>query len=235
MPDASDAGPAVPAAPPIVDVQFPARRALLESYAGILATDGVRRGLLGPREVDRLWERHLLNCAVLAPLIEPSAAVADVGSGAGLPGLVLAIVRPDLAVTLIEPLLRRTTFLLETIDRLELPNAVVRRSRAESCPDLFATFDVVTARAVAPLDRLVGWALPLLRVGGRLLALKGANAGAEVAAAGPRLDRLQVRSVTVRGCGQESVDPTTSVVEITAGVSRRPGWRAGGGERQCFT
>ncbi len=139
----------------------------------LLATHGVERGLLGPREVPRLWERHLLNCAVLEPLIPADAAgLCDVGSGAGLPGLVLAALRPDLAVTVLEPLLRRTTFLTEAVDALGLTRVEVLRGRAEDWAGR-RTWPVVTARAVAPLDRLAGWCLPLLTPGGLLLALKG--------------------------------------------------------------
>ena len=153
----------------------------LVAFTEILSTDGVERGLIGPREVDRLWDRHILNCAVAATAVSRETTVVDVGSGAGLPGIVWAIVRPDLEVICVEPLLRRVNFLTETITRLDLTNRVqVRRGRAE---DLAGEIQapVVTARAVAPLERLVGWTMPLVAPGGELLALKGAAAEAEVA------------------------------------------------------
>jgi 16S rRNA (guanine527-N7)-methyltransferase len=207
--------PSVPPVPDVAREHFAEHLPALEHYAAVLADAGVVRGLIGPREVDRLWERHLLNCAVVAPAIAPARRVADVGSGAGLPGLVLAILLPEVEVTLLEPMLRRAGFLQETIDVLGLTNVRVRRDRAEQCPDLHGSFDVVTARAVAPLDRLAGWVLPLVAPGGRLLALKGASAADEVAAARLRLDRSGVARVVVRGYGLGIVDPPTTVVEIT--------------------
>ncbi|MFD0683951.1 16S rRNA (guanine(527)-N(7))-methyltransferase RsmG [Actinomadura fibrosa] len=187
-----------------------------ERYAAFLADAGVERGLIGPREADRLWDRHLINCAVVAEAIPDGAEVVDVGSGAGLPGVVLAIVRPDLKVTLLEPLLRRTTFLNECVDLLGLSNVEVRRGRAEeAAKDL--SVDVVTARAVAPLDRLAGWALPLLRPGGELLALKGERAAAELAEAGPVLERFGVRTTELLQVGRGMVDPPTTLVRVVAG------------------
>lgn len=151
----------------------------LVAYAGLLAHVAVPRGLLGPAEVDRLWERHLFNCAWVAELIPRAARVADLGSGAGLPGVVLALVRPDLTVDLVDAQLRRVRFLTEVVDRLGLSGVRVRQARAEEHRP--GDYDVVTARALAPLDRLAGWSLPWLRPGGRLLALKGRRAADEVA------------------------------------------------------
>lgn len=163
---------------------FGARLDLATRFAYQLADAGVVRGLLGPREVPRLWTRHLLNCATLSGYLPADARVVDVGSGAGLPGLVLAIARADLQVDLVEPMLRRATFLQETVHLLGLQDSVrVHRGRAEE-PSTRRTVggsDWVTARAVAPLDRLVTWCLPLLAGGGRLLALKGQSAPDEVA------------------------------------------------------
>jgi len=188
---------------------------LAERYAEFLADAGVIRGLIGPREVDRLWERHLINCAVVAEMVPQGATVIDLGSGAGLPGLVLAIARPDLSVTLLEPLLRRTKFLTEAVELLELENVEVHRARAEEVAGDYQV-DVVTARAVAPLDRLVGWALPLLRFGGELLALKGERAAQELADAEPVLKRFGVRTAELHRLGQGKVDPPTTIVRVVA-------------------
>ncbi|WP_030163265.1 16S rRNA (guanine(527)-N(7))-methyltransferase RsmG [Spirillospora albida] len=187
-----------------------------ERYAAFLAGAGVERGLIGPREADRLWERHLLNCAVVSEAVPAAARVVDIGSGAGLPGIVLAIVRPDLEVTLIEPLLRRTTFLDECVAMLGLGNVTVRRARAEDVADEFAV-DVVTARAVAPLERLAGWALPLLRSGGELLALKGERAAGELDEARPVLERFGVRETELLQVGRGMVEPPTTLVRVVAG------------------
>lgn len=178
----------------------------------MLATDGVRRGLLGPREVPRLWQRHLLNCAVVQELIPHGVTVVDVGSGAGLPGLPLALARPDLQVVLVEPLARRATFLTQVVSELGM-GVQVRRARAE---DMVGSLQapVVTARAVAPLHRLVRWCLPLADPGGRLLAIKGQSVAAEI-----DRDRAEVRRAggiverSVR-CGIEVVEPATTVVIV---------------------
>lgn len=165
----------------------------LDAYADLLATMGVERGLIGPREVPRLWQRHLLNCAVVAMadgLIPTGASVIDVGSGAGLPGLVWALTRPDLRLTLLEPLQRRWVFLTEAVAQFDLGDRVeVVRGRAED-RRLGLRAPVVTARAVAPLERLAGWTLPLAAPGGVVLAIKGADVAAEIAAAGPVLARF---------------------------------------------
>ena len=205
--------------------RYPDAEHLLSRYAELLATDGVVRGLIGPREVARLWSRHLANCAVLEELVPAGSLVADVGSGAGLPGLPLALVRPDLRVVLVEPLLRRATFLSEAVAALGLDDRVeVVRGRAEEQSSM--AVDVVTARAVAPLDRLAGWTLPLARVGGILLALKGDGAADEVAASAAALERLGGGQIEVLTCGTGVVEPPTTVVKVvrlTAG--RRKGSR----------
>ena len=162
---------------------FGSRLPVAQRFAELLAHDGIVRGLIGPREADRIWERHLLNCAVLTDLLPDRAHVVDVGSGAGLPALVLAIRRPDLSVDAVEPLERRCAFLREAVDSLDLTDRVrVVRGRAEQqeVRALVGNADWVTARAVAPLDQLVRWCLPLLRAGGTLLALKGRRAAAEL-------------------------------------------------------
>jgi 16S rRNA (guanine527-N7)-methyltransferase len=195
---------------------FPDRLPLAEAYAGLLITDGVLRGLIGPREAPRIWERHLINCAVMSEMIPIGASVVDVGSGAGLPGIVLAVARPDLTITLVEPLARRTAFLSEAVTALGLDATVtVVRGRAEDLaggPPVAA--DVVTARAVAPLDRLAGWCLPLAAVGGRLLALKGASAADEVAEHRAAITRLGGSDPAITLCGVGVIEPPTTVVEI---------------------
>ena len=189
---------------------FVGRLPLAEQYVDLLTSAGVERGLIGPREVPRIWERHVMNCAVVVPRVPMGATVADVGSGAGLPGLVWAIARPDLHMTLIEPLLRRTTFLEEAVEALGLDHVTVVRARAE---DVNETFDVVTARAVAPLEKLAGWCLPLVRPGGVLLALKGRTAQEEVASSRVSLHKMGATDIVVSSHGDLRV-PTT-VVEVT--------------------
>lgn len=187
-----------------------------ETFAGLLAGPGVVRGLLGPREVPRIWDRHLLNCAVVAEAVPVGVRLVDIGSGAGLPGLVLAIVRPDIRVTLLEPLLRRTVFLQECVESLKLDNVEVLRGRAEE----FAgkrEFDVVSARAVAPLDRLLKWSIPLLREGGELLAMKGERAAEELADAGPQLRASGVRTAELVSVGHGKVEPPATLIRVVAG------------------
>lgn len=179
-------------APPSAVARFGSATPLAERYAGWLAGPGVERGLIGPREVDRIWQRHLLNCAVLDDYVPAGSGVCDLGSGAGLPGVVLALLRPDCPVVLLEPLLRRATFLEQVVEDLQLAGVTVVRARAEEYGRSQPSHDVVVARAVAPLHRLVGWAMPLLRPGGTLLAQKGAQAAAELTDAGPVLDRWSV-------------------------------------------
>ena len=162
---------------------FGPQLALAQTYARLLVTDGIAHGLLGPREAERIWPRHLVNSAVVADLLPPSVQVVDIGSGAGLPGLPIAIRRPDLSVVLVEPMLRRTRFLESAVAELALAARVsVLRGRADD-PEIVRALGGslwIVARAVAPLDRLVKWCLPLLGPGGRLLAIRGAGAGAEV-------------------------------------------------------
>lgn len=196
----------------------------LQTYADILASDGVDHGLIGPREVPRLWTRHILNCAVVADpaldLVPPSVRVADVGSGAGLPGLVWAIARPDLEIVLIEPLLRRSGFLTAATESLGLTDRVtVLRGRAEDLvrQATWQSVQVVTARAVAGLEKLLPWTIPLLADGGRLVALKGSSAAQEVADAAALAQSLGVIDLQVTTCGAGVVDPATTVVIGTRG------------------
>lgn len=161
---------------------FGSRLPLAQKYHDSLATDGSTRGFIGPREVPRLWERHLINCAVVAEVMPQNATLIDVGSGAGLPGIPLAIARPDLTITLIEPLLKRSTYLSEVVDLLSLDNVTVIRGRAEEGPVKKAVkgADIVTSRAVAPLGKLAKWSLPLVRKGGEMIALKGSSVHEEL-------------------------------------------------------
>jgi 16S rRNA (guanine527-N7)-methyltransferase len=185
------------------------RLSVVDRYARALSDQGVLRGLLGPREVPRLWERHILNSAAVAPLLPTRGVVVDLGSGAGLPGVVLACLRPDLSFVLVEPMLRRCTWLQEVTGSVGLKNVEVRRARAEELAgELLA--DAVTARAVAPLDRLASWALPLCRQGGELLALKGDRAEEELEAARPQLRALG---------GDDGVIVRTSVVPEVASTA----------------
>ncbi|MCY9786629.1 16S rRNA (guanine(527)-N(7))-methyltransferase RsmG [Nocardiopsis sp. EMB25] len=211
---AEEPGAVPPAPPTAAEAVFGDTLPKARRYAELLADDGVRRGLIGPREVPRLWERHLINCAVVEELLPEGAEVVDIGSGAGLPGLVLALLRPDIRVTLLEPLLRRTVFLNEAVETLGLANVVVRRGRAEEAHGELYT-DFVTARAVAPLPRLAGWALPLLRKGGSLLALKGEQAEAELVAARDDVAKLRPSECDVIRVGRGKVDPATTVVRVT--------------------
>jgi 16S rRNA (guanine527-N7)-methyltransferase len=204
----------LPPPPAEADAVFGDALAKARRYVELLATDGVTRGLIGPRETSRLWDRHLLNCAPVAELLPDSGELVDIGSGAGLPGIVIAMLRPSLHVVLLEPLLRRSVFLEECVSTLDLPNATVLRSRAEEKAAAGITADVATARAVAPLDRLVGWAAGLLRPGGELLAIKGQSAAAELEAAESVLSRLGVQSAEVLQAGHGSVISATTIVRV---------------------
>jgi 16S rRNA (guanine527-N7)-methyltransferase len=187
-----------------------------EQYARLLAGPGVIRGLLGPREVPRLWSRHLLNCAAIVGLVPRPATLVDLGSGAGLPGIVLALLLPDVEVTLLERMERRAAFLGECVAELNLGNARVCRATAEDVAGKMAA-DVVTARAVAPLERLAALAAGVARPGGLILAIKGAAAEEEVTRARPVLRRLGVRDVNVVRAGGGKVDRAATVVRMIAG------------------
>jgi len=212
--DAGPAGQRGPIPPEAALVFGPALPAAAR-YAELLATEGVIRGLIGPRETDRLWDRHLLNCAVVAELLPVRGQLVDIGSGAGLPGIALALVRPALHVVLLEPLLRRSVFLTECVAELGLENVTVLRARAEDKQAVASiAADVATARAVAPLDRLARLAAGLLRPGGQLLAIKGQSAADELEAAKPVLLRLGVRSAEVLQAGHGMVVSATTVVRV---------------------
>lgn len=190
---------------------FGDRIELARAFTANLAAQGEERGLIGPLELPRLWTRHVLNSAIAAPLFHGSAA--DVGSGAGLPGLVLAIARPDVSWTLIEPMERRIAWLSEQVSELGLSNATVLRARAEEVPA--GQFDVVTARAVSALRTLLPWTAPLVRDGGELVLLKGQNAEAEIDAAAKPLKKFKVTDVRVEVLGEGVLADTTRVVRGT--------------------
>ncbi|MGV0644066.1 16S rRNA (guanine(527)-N(7))-methyltransferase RsmG [Mycolicibacterium sp. XJ2546] len=203
----------VSAAPAAAEALFGGAVETAQRYAEALAGAGVERGLIGPREVDRLWERHLLNSAAVGELIEPDANVADIGSGAGLPGIPLALARPDLRVTLVEPLLRRSEFLAEMIVELALDVRVVRgRAEEATVRRQVAEMDVVVSRAVASLDKLTKWSMPLLRVDGRMLAIKGERAEEEVRDHRRAMTAQGAADVRVIKCGADFVDPPATVV-----------------------
>lgn len=198
---------------------YGARLDVAREYWRILATDGIDHGLMGPREVPRLWDRHILNCAVIGELMEPSQLVTDVGSGAGLPGLALAIARPDLTLNLVEPLLRRSEFLERAVTALGLGNVTVTRGRAEEkvVRSSIELADVVTSRAVAPLERLAKWSAPLVRDGGRLVAIKGSSAEEEIERDRAVVGRAGITSLSVRTCGEGLLQvPTTVVIGVKA-------------------
>lgn len=191
-----------------------ARVDFMERYVAHLCDTGVTHGLVGPREVPRMWERHVLNCAVVHPGIADESAVADIGAGAGLPGLVLAIARPDLRLTLVEPLLRRTVWLERVIDDLELDNVEVVRARAD---ELWGkrSFDVVTSRAVARIGELARWSLPLVQRGGEMFVLKGSSAALERDEDASILRKLKVVEADVETWGAGIVDPETVTLRLS--------------------
>ena len=215
--------------PPIAATVFGGSLLTAREYTDRLVGAGVERGLIGPREPERIWSRHILNCAVLAELVPADAAVVDVGSGAGLPGIPLAIARPDVRVTLVEPLERRCVFLAEVVSQLELTNVTVVRGRADEVVAECGGADVVTSRAVAPLAKLLGWSVPLARVGGQILAMKGASAGEEIARDRAAATRLGVADLEVLTVGGGVIDPPTHVIR---GVVRATGRAARKGIRR---
>lgn len=248
--DESSAPSPVPRETPVVaEDLFGDRYPLALAYADALATTGAERGLIGPREIPRIWDRHLLNCVVLSELIPPEVELADVGSGAGLPGLPIAIARPDVTVYLVEPLLRRVTWLREVVNSLGLENVEIIRSRANTAAESGQKFDVATARAVAPLPGLLDLCLPLIKPGGELLAMKGEGAAQELEEAGELLERHGAVEWAVEFCGKDVLATPTTVVRVVAGVGvqqpmARPrpagkragsppsGRRSGGGNRR---
>ncbi|GAA4051477.1 MULTISPECIES: 16S rRNA (guanine(527)-N(7))-methyltransferase RsmG [Arthrobacter] len=199
---------------------FGDRLGLAQRYVEHLATSGTERGLIGPREVPRLWSRHVLNCAVIESAIAHGSHVADVGSGAGLPGLCLAIARPDLELTLIEPLERRVIWLQEVVDDLGLDNVTVMRTRAELAVGMVDA-DVVTARAVSALSKLAGLTIPLLNGKGEVVAIKGRSAAEEIEQAAKVVRKLGGVETSVVVCGQELLEEPTTVVRIVVNKQRK--------------
>jgi 16S rRNA (guanine527-N7)-methyltransferase len=215
--------PGTPAPPGNAAAVFGPLLPLATAYVARLASDGVTRGLIGPREVPRLWERHVLNSAAVAEAVPAGARVVDVGSGAGLPGIPLGLARPDIELTLVEPMARRVEFLEEVVSELAVPAGLrwrVVRGRAEerSVATAVGPVDVVTARAVAPLPRLVGWCRGLMRPGTQLIALVGASALAELPALVPDLVAAGMRDVHPRAVGADLGDAATTVVVMTRGA-----------------
>jgi len=216
-----DAAREVPLTPALAGAVFGPRLVLAEEYVRLLADTGIEHGLLGPREAPRLWDRHVMNCAVIAPGFAPDSDVLDVGSGAGFPGLVLAIARPDLRIGLIEPLQRRARWLQRTIGDLALSNVVLHNGRADSLWGKIRARHA-TARAVAPLGTLAMWCLPLLEAGGSLLALKGENVAAELSADRRDIERLGGRRLRIESYGLGLVDPPALAVRIEVDEAVQP-------------
>ena len=188
------------------------------AFAQKLANDSNDLGLLGPRELDKLWSRHILNSAVVAETVKAGDLVADVGSGAGLPGIPMAIALPEARFVLIEPMERRSNWMLDVLEELGLTNVEVRRDRAEEVLDL--KFDIVTARAVAALDKLLRLTVPLLKPGGSLIALKGSKAAEEIEAAKKLQKKLGIASFEIQICGEKFLAEPTSVVKTTLDSSK---------------
>lgn len=195
--------------PDIAKEIFGDRLDLAVAYHDSLATTAAERGFIGPKEVERLWERHILNCAVVGEAFAPDLKVADIGSGAGLPGIPLAIARPDLQITLIEPLLKRSVYLGEVKEALNLDNVTVVRGRAEEQKK--GQFDAVTSRAVAPLGKLAGWSLPLVKHGGQMVALKGASVSEELERDRKEVTKAGGGDVEIFTVGAALAEPTTLI------------------------
>lgn len=186
------------------------------AYHRSLATTGSERGFIGPREVPRLWDRHILNCAVIGEVMPEGATVADIGSGAGLPGIPLALARPDLKITLIEPLLKRSVYLGEVKQELGLDNVTVIRGRAEekSVRSALGKVDIVTSRAVAPLGRLTGWSLPLARIGGAMIAMKGSSVSEEITRDATEIKRAGGGEGEVLRVGEKYLSEATTLIRV---------------------
>jgi 16S rRNA (guanine527-N7)-methyltransferase len=208
--DTPDAASVLEPEPAVAASLFGDRIALAQQYTRNLAEQGEERGLIGPLELPRLWSRHILNCAIVAPLLSPGR-VGDVGSGAGLPGLVLAIARPDVDFVLVEPMERRVAWLSEQVTELGLTNVEVLRARAEDVR-LDVPLDQVTARAVSAFRKLIPLTAPLVRDGGELVLMKGAGAKAEVDAAAKEIRKYKLHDAEVVILGEGVLDDATRVI-----------------------
>ncbi|WP_257159000.1 16S rRNA (guanine(527)-N(7))-methyltransferase RsmG [Corynebacterium cystitidis] len=198
--------------PEVASLIFGDRLALAEAYHDSLATTATERGFIGPKEVGRLWSRHIMNCAIISEAFDEGLRVADIGSGAGLPGIPVAIARPDLSITLIEPLLKRSTYLSEVKNQLELDNVTVIRGRAED--QKLEPFDVVTSRAVAPLGKLAGWSLPLVKKGGAMVAMKGASVSDELERDAGVIKKAGGGQATIFTVGDDVLAEPTTLIRI---------------------
>lgn len=227
-PDAATSGPdRIPMTPPSAAAVFADRVGVVEHYVALLATTGIDHGLVGPREAPRLWDRHVLGCGVVAALLGPTSTLADIGSGAGLPGLVLAIARPDVTVTLVEPLHRRIVWLERAVAELGLDNVRLHEGRAESLWSE-ATYDVVTARAVARIGVLAQWCLPLVAPQGRLVAIKGRTVEDELSEDADALRQAGATGWRVEHLGGRVLDPPATVAVVEVGdETPRPQGRPG--------
>ncbi|WJZ03981.1 Ribosomal RNA small subunit methyltransferase G [Corynebacterium freiburgense] len=206
----------LPDPPPAAAVIFGDRLDKAVAYQQSLATDGATRGFIGPREIPRLWDRHILNCAVIGEAMPKGAKVVDIGSGAGLPGIPLAIARPDLKITLIEPLLKRCVYLREVIALLGLENVTVVRGRAEekAVRTQVKLCDVATSRAVAPLGKLASWSLPLVHKGGKMIAMKGVSVGEELARDAKDIRKSGGGDATILTVGEQHLEEPTTLISI---------------------
>jgi len=210
----SRAGDPLEGDPRIADY-FGERLGAVSAFRDALAAEGERRGLIGPREASRLWERHLLNSAAVVRFLADGAVI-DVGSGAGLPGLVIAAMEPGREVILVEPMERRVAWLEEIAGRLDLRNVRVIRARAESAAGLVRA-PAVTARAVAPLAKLARWCVPLVAAGGQLLFLKGRGAADEVLAAAGALRSLRLKAEVVEVASLPGLEATRVIRLVREG------------------
>lgn len=233
MPVPPEAALGVQAPPAVAREIFGPMLPVARAYAALLAGPGVQRGLIGPGEKGRIWDRHLLNSAVVAELVPVPGLLVDLGSGAGLPGIVLAMLLPSAQVILLDPMARRTAFLQECVRELGLSNAEVRRGRAEDLAGQIGA-DVVTARAVAPLDRLAVLAVGLSHPGGLVLAIKGAAAAQEIDRARPVLRRLGATGVELVAAGSGRIHPPAMVIRFTVGGAHRGGRPTGRGRTEEF-